>query len=423
MEEYRAREDASSWADEALLFRGHGEKPSPPLLPSSTPKSRSLPFGWKVERISRVARTFSISPCMRSTGARISGDGFHQRRVELAKKYDTRRAAAFHQRDSRHIYTKGRVKSHASLFRDRHKQLHNLRPPFTIPTQRGPFPAPYSAGCQGGEGASPKHAVFLHTKRLPLLIRETDRRKKTCPFGRRRKRRAREKGGLLHALLSRRGGGSLLHCRRSAGFPSAASPNQEGHIMAALYSAGRMDLWEKPFWAFHVSGGTTELLQVEPDGQKGRKITVLGGKRDICAGQLIDRTGVMLGLNFPCGKELDALSLKGKSLPPMVSVKDGWCDFSGLENKLRELFKRGESSGRLRPVLHRRRDGRLDQIISGRYRGRGQNPPCFYRRGDGKHPASEFSKNGQHLFRHGRACGGQRRGRGGAAASLMEADA
>ena len=63
------------------------------------------------------------------------------------------------------------------------------------------------------------------------------------------------------------------------------------------------------FLAWHLSGGTTELLRAEPEGTawlSGREI--LGGTTDISAGQLIDRTGVLLGLQFPAGKALDALS-------------------------------------------------------------------------------------------------------------------
>ena len=41
--------------------------------------------------------------------------------------------------------------------------------------------------------------------------------------------------------------------------------HQVGHILAALYSVGRLDLVEHQFIAFHVSGGTTEALLVTPD--------------------------------------------------------------------------------------------------------------------------------------------------------------
>ena len=42
--------------------------------------------------------------------------------------------------------------------------------------------------------------------------------------------------------------------------PFFAFSHQEGHIAAALYGAGRPDLLNKTFIAFHVSGGTTEAV-------------------------------------------------------------------------------------------------------------------------------------------------------------------
>lgn len=83
--------------------------------------------------------------------------------------------------------------------------------------------------------------------------------------------------------------------------------HQQGHVAASLWSAGRLDLMDRPHLAWHLSGGTTELLLVEPDG-KNVRCTRIGGTTDISAGQLIDRTGVLLGLPFPAGKHIDALS-------------------------------------------------------------------------------------------------------------------
>ena len=41
--------------------------------------------------------------------------------------------------------------------------------------------------------------------------------------------------------------------------------HQQGHVAAALWSAGRLDLMDTPHLAWHLSGGTTELLFVEPE--------------------------------------------------------------------------------------------------------------------------------------------------------------
>ena len=112
--------------------------------------------------------------------------------------------------------------------------------------------------------------------------------------------------------------------------------HQQGHIAAALWSAGRLDLMDTPHLAWHLSGGTTELLLVEPEG-KNVKCTKIGGTTDISAGQLIDRTGQLLGLPFPSGKHLDALSTESESTE-LFRIKCNGTEFSlsGMENKVNQ---------------------------------------------------------------------------------------
>ena len=119
--------------------------------------------------------------------------------------------------------------------------------------------------------------------------------------------------------------------------------HQQGHVAAALWSAGRLDLMDKPHLAWHLSGGTTELLLVEPEG-KNVKCTRIGGTSDISAGQLIDRTGQLLGLSFPAGKHLDELS-KSAEKTDMFKVKCPECSFSlsGVQNKVQQYFDVGNS--------------------------------------------------------------------------------
>ena len=100
-----------------------------------------------------------------------------------------------------------------------------------------------------------------------------------------------------------------------------------------------MDLMDQPHLAWHLSGGTTELLLVEPDG-KNVKATRIGGTTDISAGQLIDRTGQLLQLPFPAGKHLDLLS-KEATGREVFKVKCPEMEFSlsGVQNKV-ETFHR-----------------------------------------------------------------------------------
>ncbi len=125
--------------------------------------------------------------------------------------------------------------------------------------------------------------------------------------------------------------------------PVEGFSHQQGHIAAALYSAGKLDLLENPFLAFHVSGGTTEALFVKPDMDGMPQVTPAARSLDLKAGQAVDRVGVMLGLSFPCGPELEKLALRweGKlSYRPVLKGSD--CSLSGIENQCRALFDRGE---------------------------------------------------------------------------------
>ena len=109
--------------------------------------------------------------------------------------------------------------------------------------------------------------------------------------------------------------------------------------MAALYSAGRTDLTAREFLAFHVSGGTTEGLHVSP-AEIGFSVSVLGGSLDLHAGQAIDRIGVLMGLKFPAGKEMEELAAtySGKLPPVRVSADGAECHLSGLENLAANLW-------------------------------------------------------------------------------------
>ncbi len=110
--------------------------------------------------------------------------------------------------------------------------------------------------------------------------------------------------------------------------------HQQGHVAASLWSAGRLDLIKQDHLAWHLSGGTTELLLVTPDG-KNVNCTKIGGTTDISAGQLIDRTGQLLGLSFPSGKKIDALS-QNATLTECFKVKCNDMSFSlsGVQNKV-----------------------------------------------------------------------------------------
>ena len=119
--------------------------------------------------------------------------------------------------------------------------------------------------------------------------------------------------------------------------------HQEGHIAAALYSAGRTDLMKGKFLAFHVSGGTTEAVLATGNG-KGFATRLLASSLDLKAGQAIDRAAVMMGLPFPGGKHLEELAGQcEESFSFRPSMKGCDCSFSGIENKCRAMMEKGAS--------------------------------------------------------------------------------
>ncbi|MCI9575933.1 MAG: peptidase M22 [Clostridiales bacterium] len=123
------------------------------------------------------------------------------------------------------------------------------------------------------------------------------------------------------------------------GVPFHSFSHQAGHIAAALYSAGRLDLLEQKFLAYHVSGGTTEAVLVTPEAKHGFSCEIVASSLDLKGGQAVDRVGVMLGLPFPAGKKLEALALQweGKCLVHPTMKGNDFC-LSGLENQCAAMY-------------------------------------------------------------------------------------
>lgn len=114
--------------------------------------------------------------------------------------------------------------------------------------------------------------------------------------------------------------------------------HQNGHIEAALYSSNANIVGD--FIAFHVSGGTTEIVKVK-NTENIYKIDIIGGSDDLHIGQAIDRIGVKMGLSFPCGRHIETLALENtKELPSYkICVKNYSCNISGLENLSLKLYE------------------------------------------------------------------------------------
>ncbi len=196
---------------------------------------------------------------------------------------------------------------------------------------------------EGEKGLRQSDAVFHHTARLYPLVEKLF---ECCgtdfdAIGVSEKPRDAE-GSYMPCFLV---GVNAARCIGSAtGKPVYGFSHQSGHIAAALYSSGKMNLMNEKFIAFHVSGGTSEMLLVSPGSERVFDVEIIGETLDLNCGQAVDRAGVMMGIPFPCGKELEALALKSdKVFNPKVCVKDGNCSLSGLENQCRKMLDSGES--------------------------------------------------------------------------------
>ena len=189
----------------------------------------------------------------------------------------------------------------------------------------------------GELGLRQSDAVFAHIKSLPelsgrLFSHIEDRQIQAIGVSTRP--RAVE-GSYMPCFLVGYSHGKLL--ADALGVPLVEVSHQQGHVAASLWSAGRMDLMAKPHLAWHLSGGTTELLLVEPEG-RNVKCTKIGGTSDISAGQLIDRTGQLLNLPFPSGKHLDLLSRQAVGREVFrVKCSDFTFSLSGVQNKVQQF--------------------------------------------------------------------------------------
>jgi len=199
---------------------------------------------------------------------------------------------------------------------------------------------------EGQAGLRQSDAVFHHVRQLPELLELL----------------AGDCGGALHpdavgvSDAPRNAEGSYMPCflagtgaarmlAAANSIPLHRTSHQMGHILAALYSADCLywlDQPDQPFLAFHVSGGTTDCVRCTPDPDAVLRIEPVSASSDLKAGQAIDRVGLMLGMQFPCGPELERLAMQSDTNAHMrVTLKDGCCSLSGLQNQCEAMHRKG----------------------------------------------------------------------------------
>ncbi len=195
---------------------------------------------------------------------------------------------------------------------------------------------------EGGRGLRQSEAVFAHVKNLPQLMpRLGEALAGLDPLAIGVSVRPRDAAdSYMPCFLT--GEAAAESMAAALHIPVHRFSHQSGHLMAALYSSGAVKaLQGRVFGAFHVSGGTTEMLVASPNGTDF-SVELMGGTADLHAGQVVDRIGVAMGLSFPCGPALEALAMQNtaKVPRPRVSVREGACNLSGLENLAMDLYRK-----------------------------------------------------------------------------------
>ena len=199
---------------------------------------------------------------------------------------------------------------------------------------------------KGERGLRQSDAVFHHTRQMPQLINKLFQNKSRLDIL-----------AVGYSDVPRNVSGSYMPCflvgENSAICVSQAmnidafnTSHQVGHVLAALYSCGRLDLLKGSdvFLAFHISGGTTDILLCSPSKTNVVDIKEIGTSLDLKAGQAVDRIGVKLGLDFPCGSELEKLALRSNlTFKIKPTLKGLNCCLSGLENKCNNMIGNGDS--------------------------------------------------------------------------------
>ncbi|TVO62725.1 tRNA (adenosine(37)-N6)-threonylcarbamoyltransferase complex transferase subunit TsaD [Denitromonas ohlonensis] len=185
-------------------------------------------------------------------------------------------------------------------------------------------------------GVVPELASRDHVRRMPALIRQTvveagvsmsaiDAVAYTAG------------PGLAGALLIAAGTGQALAA--ALGIPALPIHHLEGHLLSPLLAD---DPPSFPFVALLVSGGHTQLMQVDGVG----RYALLGESVDDAAGEAFDKTAKLMGLAYPGGPVLARLADQGTAgrvkLPrPMLHSGDLNFSFSGLKTAVMTQLRDG----------------------------------------------------------------------------------
>lgn len=186
----------------------------------------------------------------------------------------------------------------------------------------------------GSRGLRQSEAVFAHVRQLPELMEALGHAVAGMEIAAVCASRTPRDDPQSYMPVFQVGDAQARALAAMLGVPSFASTHQRGHLAAARLDSG---LAGGDFLAVHLSGGTTELLAMQAEA-----LTLLGGTLDLHAGQLVDRTGVALGLPFPSGPQLEALAKEGHAearLPASFDRAACGIHLSGAETQVQRWIR------------------------------------------------------------------------------------
>ncbi len=193
---------------------------------------------------------------------------------------------------------------------------------------------------KGGKGLRQSEAVFQHVRNMPeiwdYVFSSVRYENIGCVAASTRPRPV--EGSYMPVFLVGESFGKSVSSL--LGVPFYGFSHQESHIETGFWDSKCLSTH---FLSLHLSGGTTELMEVIRTPKKGMDIHLLGGTNDLNAGQFVDRVGVKLGLSFPAGREMEklaALNTHGGLKVP-ISVKGYDISFSGPATFVERALENG----------------------------------------------------------------------------------
>ena len=121
----------------------------------------------------------------------------------------------------------------------------------------------------------------------------------------------------------------------SLGIPMIEVNHMQAHVLAHFAEDPKPAF---PFLCLTVSGGHTQIVRIDAPLQ----MQILGSTIDDAAGEAFDKTGKMLGLDYPAGPLIDKYAKAGNPVFPFPEPRIADLDFSfsGLKTSILYFLKR-----------------------------------------------------------------------------------